>query len=75
MKNRMRGEYQEACYRLGFVHDREFEVAPEPIGVTCNDNSAVARYKEARHFSSRWIANLSFAFIKLNAVLSYRSSA
>ena len=57
MKNRGLGEHQQTCFIVGYVADREFEVARDPIAVPCADESAVSRYKAALEFSSKWLAN------------------
>ena len=57
MQNRDLGEYKNACYVFGYVLDKEFDVAREPIVVGCNDHGAIARYKLGQRFSSRWIAD------------------
>ncbi|KIZ39894.1 hypothetical protein OO17_19180 [Rhodopseudomonas palustris] len=57
MKNRALGEHQQKCFVVGYVDDREFEVARDPLAVPCDDEVAVGRYKTAHEFSSKWIAN------------------
>jgi hypothetical protein len=56
MKNRELGEYRDSCWLFGYIFDKEFDVARDPIGVRCDNGDAVKRYKLGRHFSSRWIA-------------------
>ncbi|CCD95609.1 conserved hypothetical protein [Bradyrhizobium sp. ORS 375] len=57
MKNRALGEHEQKCFMVGYVADREFEVARDPIAVPCEDETAVSRYKVAREFSSKWLTN------------------
>ena len=57
MKHRGLGEHQQKCFVVGYVADREFEVARDPISVPCEDENAVVRYKIAHKFSSKWFAN------------------
>jgi hypothetical protein len=57
MKHRGLGEHQQKCFQVGFVADREFEVARDPISAPCDDESAVNRYKTAHEFSSKWLAD------------------
>ncbi|WP_315777478.1 MULTISPECIES: hypothetical protein [unclassified Bradyrhizobium] len=57
MKNRGLGEHEQKCFTVGYVADREFEVARDPIAVPCEDEGAVSRYKLALEFSSKWLAN------------------
>ncbi|MDU1665541.1 MAG: hypothetical protein E6833_04870, partial [Bradyrhizobium sp.] len=57
VKNRALGEHQQKCFTVGYIADREFEVARDPIAVPCEDEVAINRYRTARDFSSKWLAN------------------
>jgi hypothetical protein len=57
MKNRGLGEHQQKCFVVGYVADREFDVARDPMSVACEDENTVNRYKIAHKFSSKWFAN------------------
>lgn len=57
IKNRALGDRQQRCFVVGYVVDREFEVARDPLVVSCDDEVAVGRYKTAHEFSSKWLAN------------------
>src|ERR1700720_1365105 len=37
MRNRELGEYENTCYVLGYVLDNEFDIARDPIAVSCTD--------------------------------------
>jgi hypothetical protein len=54
MKHRGLGEHQQTCWVVGYVADREFEVARDPIAAPCEDDGAIDRYKIARKYSSKW---------------------
>ena len=55
MKHRGLGEHQQACFVVGYLADREFEVSRDPIEAPCEDDSAINRYKIARKYSSKWV--------------------
>jgi hypothetical protein len=54
MRNRDLGEYQDHCYVLAYILDKEFDIARDPIVAACNIDS-VPRYKIAHRFSSKWV--------------------
>lgn len=56
MKHRGLGEYQQKCFFVGYVADREFDIVRDPIGVNCEDENAINRYNVAHKFSSKWFA-------------------
>ncbi len=57
MRNRVLGEYKEHCLITGFVSDKEFDMAREPIGVPCDEASrALEAYRQEQRFASRWHA-------------------
>jgi hypothetical protein len=58
MRNRDLGEYQDNCYVLAYILDKEFDIARDPIVAACNTDS-VPRYKIANRFSSRWVVSSS----------------
>ena len=57
IKHRGLGEYQQKCFFVGYVADREFDIARDPIGVNCEDEDAINRYNVAHKFSSKWYAD------------------
>jgi hypothetical protein len=59
MRNRDLGEYRNDCFVLGYVLDKEFDLARDPIAVTCNEEDVIARYKAAQRFTSRWVVTAS----------------
>ncbi len=54
MKNRLLGENQTTCFRMGVVFDAEFNMHREPVVADCNDQSASTEWKQARGFTSQW---------------------
>jgi hypothetical protein len=54
MRNRELGEYENTCYVLGYVLDNEFDIARDPIAVSCMDK-AITQYKIEHRFSSKWL--------------------
>lgn len=56
MKNRALGENDESCFSFGYILDKEFEVARDPIVVPCTDKKLIEQYKLGKSFSSRWLA-------------------
>jgi hypothetical protein len=54
MRNRELGEYENACHVLGYVLDNEFDIARDPIAVSCTDK-AITQYQIEHRFSSKWL--------------------
>lgn len=55
MQHRQLGEYRDACYTVGYTLDKEFDIAREPLVISCSDEAALTRYKQGARFSSLWI--------------------
>jgi hypothetical protein len=55
LKNRMLGEYQDACFIVGQIVDSEFSTVREPVIMPCEKPAGIARWKTAHRFESRWI--------------------
>jgi hypothetical protein len=58
MRNWELGEYRNNCYVLAYVLDKEFDIGREPMVAAC-DAGAIAQYKIAHRFSSRWLVSSS----------------
>jgi hypothetical protein len=56
LMNREGARRQEQCFDLGYIYDREFEVAREPIGISCDNDTIGTRHRERIGFHSSWIA-------------------
>ncbi len=55
LRNRMLGEYKDACFIFGQIVDTEFSVDRDPIGIPCEDSKTLSSWKSARGFQSKWI--------------------
>lgn len=55
LKNRILGEYEDACFLFGRVVDTEFAMTREPFESSCDDIDAITRWKDGHQFQSRWI--------------------
>jgi hypothetical protein len=55
LRNRILGEYKDACYILGRINDHEFRVHREPFEAPCDDVGALGRWKRAHGFRSQWL--------------------
>ena len=56
-KNRILGKYEDRCFMLGYVDDREFTMQRDPFDVDCSNGSAVNLWKLDEKFQSQWNAN------------------
>lgn len=57
-KNRMRGEYAEDCFAVGYLIDAEFNLIRDPVESECGKfTGAISSWKTGRSFESRWIVN------------------
>ena len=54
LKNRMLGDYEDFCYRLAILDDKEFDVLREPELASCKANS-LDYYKKRLDFQSSWV--------------------
>jgi hypothetical protein len=57
LKNRILGEYQDACFVFGRIIDTEFAMSREPVEFSCDEEAVGERWKTGHQFESRWIAN------------------
>ncbi len=58
LRNRLLGEYRDACFITGFIEDKEFAMQREPVSSTCEDPAGRMRaYKVGQRFGSRWLAD------------------
>ena len=55
LRNRILGEYEDACFVFGNVNDAEFAMLREPFVARCDDIDAIATWKTGHSFASRWI--------------------
>jgi hypothetical protein len=54
MKNRMLGEYNDACFVFGRINDSEFSMFREPIVARCDDIAEIRSWKMGHDFRSEW---------------------
>ena len=57
LKNRMLGEYQDACFIFGRVNDVEFSMSREPVSAKCDDEATIQAWQAGHQFQSEWIAS------------------
>lgn len=55
MKNRLLGEYADACFTLGIVLDDEFQELRAPLEAPCAQTSVFAAWRRDNRFESRWL--------------------
>lgn len=57
MKHGDLGKYEDTCFLVGLIADKEFARSREPILEDCKDSDArVIQWKTAHSFESRWYA-------------------
>ena len=56
LKNRMLGEYKDACFIFGRINDTEFSMSREPTLAKCDDEAAIKAWQEGHQFKSEWFA-------------------
>jgi TonB family protein len=61
LKNRMLGEYKDACFVFGRMNDTEFSIRREPVFVQCDDKAAMMAWQAGHQFKSQWYASSSTA--------------
>jgi TonB family protein len=61
LKNRMLGEYKDACFVFGRMNDTEFSMKREPVFVQCDDKTAMTAWQAGHQFKSKWLASSSTA--------------
>ncbi len=57
LKNRILGDYQDACFVFGHIIDAEFGMNREPIVAPCDHEDAIKRWELGHQFQSRWIVS------------------
>jgi hypothetical protein len=57
LKNRMLGEYKDACFIFGRMNDTEFSMAREPAYAKCDDEAAISTWQGGHQFKSEWLAS------------------
>ena len=57
LKNRMLGEYKDACFIFGRINDTEFLMSREPAYAKCNDEAAIMTWQVGHGFKSEWLAS------------------
>jgi len=55
LRNRILGEYQDACIIFGRINDAEFNMVRDTIEVGCGQESDISSWKEIRSFESQWL--------------------
>ena len=59
LKNRMLGEYKDACFIFGRINDTEFSMRREPAFAQCDDEAAIKAWQEGHQFKSEWLASIT----------------
>ena len=54
LKNRVLGDYRDACFEVGRLVDHEFGVTRDPVDAPCRDTATIASWKVGHSFSSVW---------------------
>lgn len=57
LRNKMLGEYQDACFLFGRINDAEFSMTREPAFASCDDRAEIDRWKVGHQFQSKWIVD------------------
>jgi hypothetical protein len=57
LKNRMLGEYKDACFIFGRINDTEFSMSREPAFAKCDDEAAILTWQTGHDFKSEWLAS------------------
>ena len=57
LKNRMLGEYKDACFIFGRINDTEFSMSREPAFAKCDDEAAIMSWQTGHEFKSEWLAS------------------
>ncbi len=57
LKNRMLGEYKDACFIFGRINDTEFSMSREPALAKCDDEAAIRAWQAGHQFKSEWLAS------------------
>ncbi len=54
LKNKVLGDYRDACFEVGRLVDHEFGVTRDPVDAACRDTIAISSWKIGHSFSSVW---------------------
>ena len=57
LKNRMLGEYKDACFIFGRINDTEFAMSREPVLSACEDEARIKEWQAGHQFKSEWFAS------------------
>jgi hypothetical protein len=57
LKNRMLGEYKDACFIFGRINDTEFSMLREPAFAKCDDEAGIKAWQSGHQFKSEWFAS------------------
>jgi hypothetical protein len=57
LKNRMLGEYKDACFVFGRINDAEFLMSREPTYAKCDDEATINAWQVGHQFKSEWLAS------------------
>jgi len=57
LKNRMLGEYKDACFIFCRINDTEFSMSREPAFAKCDDEAAIVTWQNGHQFKSEWLAS------------------
>lgn len=55
LKNRMLGDYEDACFVFGRLNDNEFSMMRDHFEASCDDADASIGWKRAHSFASVWL--------------------
>ncbi len=56
LKNRMLGEYKDACFFFGRINDTDFLMSREPAYAKCDDEATISTWQDGHQFKSEWFA-------------------
>jgi hypothetical protein len=59
LRNRILGEYQDACFLFGRMNDSEFDMVRDTIEIGCGNDAELSSWKRVRGFESQWIVEPS----------------
>lgn len=55
LRNRILGEYKDACFMFGRMKDAEFNMIRDTIEVACGQEIDLSSWKKVRSFESQWL--------------------
>lgn len=62
LRNRILGEYKDACFIFGRMNDSEFGMIRDPIEVSCGQDEQLSSWKKVRDFESLWFVGTEAGF-------------